>query len=509
MENIIILSLIVIILIPFAYANASPAEAELILENIKIEPLHPKIGESVTITGEVYNAGKISTNSLASIITTAYFVDGKLLHIDDLGNVEPGIRNKIKISSGPIWKAEAGKHTIKIVIDYRNTLKDQYDFPDDNVLEKTFVVGSYNPTKITLNAYPQYGIQGTEKVINFTAILIDANSNNPLNEKEIIRNIGGEETKVTTNKEGKNSFLNTIYFFNTYTVKVFFEGDTQYTPSNSSLTIHSLPKEITAAMIIKLSNTKEQYNFEEYEFEIIIFQDSYQGVVKKIKPNPTILLDSKTLLVPLSPEHDYFAEIYLDGKIFSVTDKERLKESNLIIKEVEIPETAHIKFKMVNDESLFIKEGIVKSETYSIPIKNGITDWIEVIPIIQEPHVVEMIFPDQEPIKLKPFSVFPGERKTIIINMKELEVQKVPEWVKNNAGWWAAGQIDDDSFIQGIQFMIKEGIIKITATSQDPSLNSDEIPNWVKNNAGWWAAGQIDDDSFIQGIQFMIKEGII
>ncbi len=194
-----------------------------------------------------------------------------------------------------------------------------------------------------------------------------------MNEKEIIWNIGGEETKVTTNKEGKNSFLNTIYFFNTYTVEVFFEGDTQYTPSNSSLTIHSLPKEITAAMIIKLSNTKEQYNFEEYEFEIIIFQDSYQGVVKKIKPNPTILLDSKTLLVPLSPEHDYFAEIYLDGKIFSVTDKERLKENNLIIKEVEIPETAYIKFKMVNDESLFIKEGIVKSETYSIPIKNGIT----------------------------------------------------------------------------------------------------------------------------------------
>jgi hypothetical protein len=120
-----------------------------------------------------------------------------------------------------------------------------------------------------------------------------------------------------------------------------------------------------------------------------------------------------------------------------------------------------------------------------------------------------MIFPDQEPIKSKPFSVFPGERKTIIINMKELEVQKVPEWVKNNAGWWAAGQIDDDTFIQGIQFMIKEGIIKILATSQNIDSNSDEIPEWVKNNAGWWAAGQIDNDSFIQGIQFLIKEGII
>ena len=36
---------------------------------------------------------------------------------------------------------------------------------------------------------------------------------------------------------------------------------------------------------------------------------------------------------------------------------------------------------------------------------------------------------------------------------------KVPSWVKNNAGWWAQGLIDDDAFAQGIEFLIKEGII--------------------------------------------------
>jgi hypothetical protein len=35
------------------------------------------------------------------------------------------------------------------------------------------------------------------------------------------------------------------------------------------------------------------------------------------------------------------------------------------------------------------------------------------------------------------------------------------------------------------------------------------IPKWIKNNAGWWADGKIDDNSFIQGIQFLIKKGII
>ena len=36
-----------------------------------------------------------------------------------------------------------------------------------------------------------------------------------------------------------------------------------------------------------------------------------------------------------------------------------------------------------------------------------------------------------------------------------------------------------------------------------------DVPDWVKNNAGWWADGQINDDTFVQGIQFLIKAGII
>ena len=85
----------------------------------------------------------------------------------------------------------------------------------------------------------------------------------------------------------------------------------------------------------------------------------------------------------------------------------------------------------------------------------------------------------------------------------------VPSWIKNNAGWWAEDTIDDDSFIQGIQFLIKEGIIEISNTIQNSESTSSEIPSWIKNNAGWWAEDTIDDDSFIQGIQFLIKEGII
>ncbi|WP_428325244.1 peptidase [Nitrosopumilus sp.] len=85
----------------------------------------------------------------------------------------------------------------------------------------------------------------------------------------------------------------------------------------------------------------------------------------------------------------------------------------------------------------------------------------------------------------------------------------IPSWIKNNAEWWADGQIDDGSFVQGIQYLVEEDILQIPPTSQGEGTGSNEIPAWIKNNAGWWAEGAIDDDSFIQGIQFLIKEGIM
>jgi hypothetical protein len=90
-----------------------------------------------------------------------------------------------------------------------------------------------------------------------------------------------------------------------------------------------------------------------------------------------------------------------------------------------------------------------------------------------------------------------------------IPVAKIPSWIKNNAGWWADGTIDDKSFVQGIQFLIKEKIMKIPQTTQGTGGSSNDIPPWIKNNAGWWANGDIDDGSFIKGLQFLIKEGIM
>ena len=86
--------------------------------------------------------------------------------------------------------------------------------------------------------------------------------------------------------------------------------------------------------------------------------------------------------------------------------------------------------------------------------------------------------------------------------------QIIPNWIKNNAGWWSAGQIGDNDFASGIEYMIKEGIIMVFASSGQTSEEA-VIPDWIRNNAGWWSADQIGDKDFLAGIEYLVKSGII
>jgi len=105
---------------------------------------------------------------------------------------------------------------------------------------------------------------------------------------------------------------------------------------------------------------------------------------------------------------------------------------------------------------------------------------------------------------------------SVVVDRVNIDETSIPAWIKNNAGWWANDEIDDSSFLQGIQYLIQEGIMIIphTETSDDSDAVPDagqraqafdqHVPAWIKNNAGWWANDEIDDSSFLQGIQYLI-----
>ena len=162
------------------------------------------------------------------------------------------------------------------------------------------------------------------------------------------------------------------------------------------------------------------------------------------------------------------------------------------------------------------------------------------------------------PITFSLFKAFVANQEVVtesqpLQNNTTIETKPIPGWIKNNAKWWSEGQIDDGTFVSGIQFLMTEKIIDIpdlpeseskkprpsfVDPEKDPQSYVDRynneanykewfdknypdytieeavgiqesIPDWIKNNAEWWSQGLITEDDFVKGIEFLVKNGII
>ena len=108
-----------------------------------------------------------------------------------------------------------------------------------------------------------------------------------------------------------------------------------------------------------------------------------------------------------------------------------------------------------------------------------------------------------------------GSSVLSIPNSSAQEGTQIPNWIKNVAGWWANDEISEIEFLAGIEYLINNNIISIGFTpcsakiENQHSSSTNLIPVWIKNNAGWWATDQIEDDDFINGIEYLLKIQII
>ena len=85
----------------------------------------------------------------------------------------------------------------------------------------------------------------------------------------------------------------------------------------------------------------------------------------------------------------------------------------------------------------------------------------------------------------------------------------VPDWIKNNAEWWAIGEISDSDFVFGVEFMVENDIIMVSNISSSSNVSSEEIPIWIRNSAHWWSQDLISEDEFVNSLKFLIQEKII
>jgi len=103
----------------------------------------------------------------------------------------------------------------------------------------------------------------------------------------------------------------------------------------------------------------------------------------------------------------------------------------------------------------------------------------------------------------------------ILVPNSSAQDAQIPGWIKNVAGWWASGDISENEFLTGIEYLINNNIISLHAMSCNEKIESqttssaEMVPDWIKNNASWWSENLIDDIDFINGLQYLIEYKII
>jgi len=66
-----------------------------------------------------------------------------------------------------------------------------------------------------------------------------------------------------------------------------------------------------------------------------------------------------------------------------------------------------------------------------------------------------------------------------VISLSTVDASSIPDWVKNNAKWWAEGNISEADYISSLQYLINRGILSIPipiteVIAASTSLSDDE-----------------------------------
>ena len=84
----------------------------------------------------------------------------------------------------------------------------------------------------------------------------------------------------------------------------------------------------------------------------------------------------------------------------------------------------------------------------------------------------------------------------------------IPNWIYDDALLWSEEKINDEKFIQIINYLIKNEIIIINQ-NQSEVFEVSKIPSWIRTITSWWINGEINDETFVKSLEFLVQKNII
>ena len=392
---------------------------DLVLNDIWIVPSNPREGEEVMVYGSVYNSGIIASGEVSDAVTVGYIVNGELLEINLLENIMPGVENGIVISSGPLFDAVPGNYVVTVVINFHDTLSHLRDNQENNIVQKQFQIGNQIPSIIEYNIFQEFNKEKNEQIVTIQGKV--RNSLNEISKEQIIGvNIDGVEETIISNKTGE-FFLSKNIPFKNKSISTTLHLKEDFSFIEKSQTIFPLKLEKGKSVLnIQIPSMLE--DDEKSDIILVIFQDSYDNLFKKIsvgnEDDQNFWVD-ESFLTFLPGDREYIIEIYLEGRLLTAF-QEFFQSNQIIEKEIQLPDSAEIRFRVVDElgepQSNVVINNWIYSGTTDI---SGFTDWIEVLPTINEEYIAKATFEDESIKWSKPFFVESNERKVIQIFKEE------------------------------------------------------------------------------------------
>ena len=401
--------------------------ADLILNDIWIEPENPKNREAVTVHGTVYNAGIIPTEAVSNVVTIGYIVNGELVEISLLENVLPGIENGVQISSGPIFDAISGNYVITVILNYHDTLSHLRDNPDNNIVQKVFQIGEKAPLLISSNIYQKYNDRTNEQEIRVEGEIADIFQEVQKNKDLRIKIEDTTRGKVITDAHGRFIFDTTIPFDDRIIeMQTNLENESSISDSKPIFPIKLQDKQ--SALALEVISDELELNSDRSDITAVIFQDSYENLFGKVTTNKNYNRQDTTmhnfdlsignfLINKMSSDHEYIVEIYMKGRIVDAFQRV-FQENEVITRSVSISETAKVQFKITDKNGTPQDNVVIENWIYSTSTNSeGLTEWINILPNFtsNEPYVAKAIFPDGTIVWSEPFVV--NEQESVSIEI--------------------------------------------------------------------------------------------
>jgi len=101
------------------------------------------------------------------------------------------------------------------------------------------------------------------------------------------------------------------------------------------------------------------------------------------------------------------------------------------------------------------------------------------------------------------------DTETKVMPTETTSKTNIPNWIKQIAEFWIAEEIDDEGFVQVIEYLVQQDIITIPYAEAPEGGAAVSIPSWIKTSAEFWVKGDTSDDEFAIGLEWLINNGII